>query len=64
MSFDFGISLISASLAAVKSINDGSFFLPLFGIGAKYGLSVSKIICRKSTFDITFFKLEFLVLWV
>ena len=40
-SFDFDISLISASLAAVKSINDGSFFLPLFGIGAKNGLSVS-----------------------
>ena len=41
MSFDFGISLISASLTAVKSINDGSFFLPLFGTGAKKGLSVS-----------------------
>ena len=26
--------MISASLAAVKSINDGSFFLPLFGTGA------------------------------
>ena len=32
--FDFDISLISASLEAVKWINDGSFFLPLFGTGA------------------------------
>ena len=33
--------LISANFAAVKSINDGSFFFPLLGTGAKKGLSVS-----------------------
>ena len=40
-SFDFDISLMSASLAAVKSMYEGSFFLPIFGTGAKKGLSVS-----------------------
>ena len=37
----FDTFLISANLAAVKSINDGSFFFPLLGTGAKKGLSVS-----------------------
>ena len=41
ISSDFSIPFISASLAAVKSINDGSFFFPRFGTGAKKGLSVS-----------------------
>ena len=35
------IFFISANLVAVKSINDGSFFFPLLGTGAKKGLSVS-----------------------
>ena len=35
------IFLISANFAAVKSMNDGSFFFPLLGTGAKKGLSVS-----------------------
>ena len=30
-----------ANFSAVKSINDGSFFFPLLGTGAKNGLSVS-----------------------
>ena len=37
----FEIFLISANFCAVKSIKDGSFFLPLLGTGAKKGLSVS-----------------------
>ena len=37
----FVISLIFASLSAVYLTNEGSFFFPLFGTGAKYGLSVS-----------------------
>ncbi len=41
ISSDFSMPFISASLAAVKSINDGSFFFPRFGTGAKKGLSVS-----------------------
>ena len=36
-----GIPLISANFFAVWSINEGSFFLPLLGTGAKKGLSVS-----------------------
>ena len=32
---------LAQNFAAVKSINDGSFFFPLFGTGAKKGLSVS-----------------------
>jgi len=35
------IFFISASFAAVKSINDGSFFFFFFGTGAKKGLFVS-----------------------
>ena len=38
---DLDTSLICANFSAVKSIKDGSFFFPLFGTGAKYGLSVS-----------------------
>ena len=30
-----------ANFSAVNFIKDGSFFFPLLGIGAKYGLSVS-----------------------
>ena len=41
ISSDFSIFLMSASFDAVKSIKDGSFFLPLFGSGDKKGLSVS-----------------------
>jgi hypothetical protein len=41
MSSSLEISFISESLFAVKSIKEGSFFFPLFGTGAKYGLSVS-----------------------
>ena len=41
ISSDFLIPFISASLAAIKSMNDGSFFFPRFGTGAKKGLSVS-----------------------
>ena len=53
--------LISANFAAVKSINDGSFFFPLFGTGAKKGLSVSikifsigidlKVFCKSKEFS-------------
>ena len=61
MSFDFGISLISASLAAVKSINDGSFFLPRFGTGAKKGLSVSiNILSRGKDLKVSCKSKEFL----
>ena len=38
---DFVTFLISANFCAVKSINDGSFFFPLLGTGARKGLSVS-----------------------
>ena len=38
---DNEISLISASFLAVYFTKDGSFFFPLFGTGAKTGLSVS-----------------------
>ena len=47
ISFDFDISFTSESLVAVKSIKEGSFFFPLFGIGAKNGLSVSIKILSK-----------------
>ena len=46
-SFDFSISLISASFLEVKSINEGSFFFPRLGTGAKNGLSVSIKILSK-----------------
>ena len=56
----FDTFLISANLSAVNAINDGSFFFPLFGTGAKNGLSVSikilskgknsKVFCRSKEF--------------
>jgi hypothetical protein len=59
-SSSLGISLISANFFAVWSINEGSFFLPLLGTGAKKGLSVSikilsngndlKVLCKSKEF--------------
>ena len=39
--FSFVTFLIIANFSAVYFINEGSFFFPLFGSGAKKGLSVS-----------------------
>ena len=47
ISSSFGIPLISDNFFAVWSINEGSFFLPLLGTGAKKGLSVSIKILSK-----------------
>ena len=41
------IPFISASFIAVKSMNDGSFFFPRLGTGARKGLSVSTKILSK-----------------
>ena len=60
ISSSLGIPLISANFFAVWSINEGSFFLPLLGTGAKNGLSVSikilfngndlKVFCKSKEF--------------
>ena len=52
---------MSASFVAVKSINEGSFFFPLFGTGAKKGLSVSiKILSKGSDLNVSCKFVEFL----
>ena len=57
----FDIFLISANFSAVKSINDGSFFLPLLGTGAKNGLSVSiKILSIGKNLKVSCNSIEFL----
>jgi len=54
-------TLISANFFAVKSINEGSFFLPLLGTGAKYGLSVSiKILSNGKDLNVSCSPKEFL----
>ena len=58
---DFDITFISASLAAVKSIKEGSFFFPLFGTGARNGLSVSiKILSSGRILNVSCNSIEFL----
>ena len=61
ISSDLSIFLISANLAAVKLIKDGSFFFPLFGTGAKKGLSVSiKILSEGKNLKVSCNSLAFL----
>ena len=58
---DNGISLISASFSAVNFTKDGSFFFPLFGTGAKYGLSVSiKVFSKGIDLNVSCKSVEFL----
>ena len=58
---DLDIFFISASFAAVKSIKEGSFFLPLLGTGARKGLSVSiKILSNGNDLNVSCKLTEFL----
>ena len=50
-----------SNFAAVKSINEGSFFFPLLGTGAKKGLSVSiKILSKGKNLNVSCKSIEFL----
>ena len=61
ISSNLEIFFISANFCAVKSMKDGSFFLPLLGTGAKKGLSVSiKILSHGKNLNVSCNFREFL----
>ena len=57
----FDTFLISANLSAVNEMKEGSFFFPLFGTGAKKGLSVSiKTLSNGIDLNVSWRSIEFL----